>query len=281
MLKRIISGLVCAILFAFLMILSSYYTWVLNISVAIITILAVAEILLLNGELKFSALSVVSLLFAPIKAILGNGAIWKLAMYSYILASLIFIMKQFITNRHSEKCERKSIGKTCFAFILIYITMFALSEIIKIRNFGNSKGIFYVCLAIGIAWTCDVGAYFGGMIFGKNKLCPDVSPHKTVEGAIGGTIFSFLFAILFGVIFEHFFNYREINYFSLSFMAILGAPIAIFGDLCFSLIKRSANIKDFGDIIPGHGGILDRFDSIIFTIPYVYLYLRFIPIFLN
>ncbi|MDR1240632.1 MAG: phosphatidate cytidylyltransferase [Oscillospiraceae bacterium] len=279
MLKRVISGCVCALILFATLVLSSFYPLILNISVAIITMMATAEILVLRNEFKFGIISVSSIVFAPLRSLFGSvGRLWKASLYIYIIIALLLSINQFITNRKQE-VPKKTVNSICFIFVMTYIIAFALSEIIKIRNFGEKKGIFYVLLAIGIAWSCDVGAYFWGNIFGKNKLCPDLSPSKTIEGAVGGALFSLVFAVSSGLIFENFFGIKNINYLALSFMSIFGAPMAILGDLCFSLIKRSMDIKDFGDIIPGHGGILDRFDSVIFTVPYVYIYLRLVSLF--
>ena len=117
-----------------------------------------------------------------------------------------------------------------------------------------------------------------GKKFGKNKLCPYISPKKTVEGAIGGMISSFIYAFLFCFFWQYTFKIYNINYLTVAIMVILGAPIAILGDLCFSLIKRLLSVKDFGEIIPGHGGVLDRFDSVIFVSPFIFIFLHIFDI---
>lgn len=121
---------------------------------------------------------------------------------------------------------------------------------------------------------CDVGSYFFGKKFGKHKLCPYVSPNKTIEGAVGGVSTSVISAILFSLICEYFIGIRNLNYVFIFFVSLLGAPVSILGDLCFSLIKRLLIVKDFGDIIPGHGGILDRFDSVMFLSPFVFISIK-------
>lgn len=119
---------------------------------------------------------------------------------------------------------------------------------------------------------------FIGASFGKHKLCPKISPKKTVEGAIGGILFCDLTAIIIGLIF-HFCVMPDanINFWALILLGVIDAPVSILGDLSFSLIKRNYGIKDYGSIFPGHGGMLDRFDSVIFTAPVLVAINQFIP----
>ena len=117
------------------------------------------------------------------------------------------------------------------------------------------------------AFGSDIFAYFTGFAIGKHKLCPEISPKKTVEGAIGGIIGSSLLCGIFGMIF-----YKEqiLNCFVMGFV---GAFFAMGGDLIASVFKRKMKIKDYGNLIPGHGGILDRFDSVLLTAPFIYYYI--------
>lgn len=142
----------------------------------------------------------------------------------------------------------------------IYITIF-FRFIFYTAQFDNN---YVVWLIFIIAWSTDTFAYFIGLLFGKNKLAPIISPKKTIEGAIGGiagcAVSTFVFSIIF---------IPEMANISILF-GIFGSIISQLGDLNASMIKRNNEIKDFGNIIPGHGGILDRFDSILFTAPYVY-----------
>ena len=129
-------------------------------------------------------------------------------------------------------------------------------------------------------WLADAGAYFGGSRFGKKKLCPKISPKKTVEGAVSGFIIGTVLSLLVGIIFEAFFfkNGETVNYIYLLIFSLLGAVVSIVGDLSFSLIKRSCGVKDYGSLMPGHGGMLDRFDSVIFTAPILMILNMYLPI---
>lgn len=132
------------------------------------------------------------------------------------------------------------------------------------------------------AWSTDIAALFTGMMFGKHKLAPVISPKKTVEGAIGGFIISVLVSLGLIYCYQYFGGFRhavvEINYIHAFIACVCCSVISVFGDLSFSIIKRHCNIKDFGKIMPGHGGVLDRFDSIIFVSPFLCLFVYFFPI---
>ena len=128
------------------------------------------------------------------------------------------------------------------------------------------KGYLYVWLIFIISFATDIFAYFIGRRFGSHKLIPSVSPKKTIEGSMGGVVASVVFSVLFGLIFK-----LQIG--PIFLVGLLGSAVAQMGDLIASSIKRYVGIKDFGRLIPGHGGILDRFDSVLLVAPYVYLIL--------
>jgi phosphatidate cytidylyltransferase len=143
----------------------------------------------------------------------------------------------------------------------------------------NEKfGMMYVILALCAAWISDTGAYFTGTFFGSRKLCPEISPKKTVEGFIGGIaadiVVMLLASLIFGLIAG-----VHVNFLWLMFTAAVCSVSGVLGDLSASLIKRQRGIKDFGNIMPGHGGVMDRFDSALFTIPVFFACVSAIPIY--
>ncbi len=143
---------------------------------------------------------------------------------------------------------------------------FAFARVCGIINHEN--GIYYLLLMLNFSSVCDMGAYFAGTFFGKRKLCPEISPKKTVEGAVGGIFASLVVSLIL------IFCFGMTN--RIAFTVLLTIPfcmIGMLGDLFASLIKRSAGIKDYGDLIPGHGGILDRFDSVLLIAPVLYMYI--------
>ncbi|MCI8737060.1 MAG: phosphatidate cytidylyltransferase [Lachnospiraceae bacterium] len=155
-------------------------------------------------------------------------------------------------------------GPVCLSFI--YLTRelgFGTAEE------GNGAGLYVVWLILLCSWGCDTCAYCAGMLFGKHKMSPVLSPKKSVEGAVGGVIGAAALGALYGfVIRERFGDERVILFFAL--ICSVGALISMVGDLAASAVKRNADIKDYGKLIPGHGGVMDRFDSVIFTAPVIY-----------
>lgn len=150
-----------------------------------------------------------------------------------------------------------------------------LGGLVRLHN-GN-LGRYYVMIPFLLAFTSDSGAYFAGRFLGKHKLAPNISPNKTVEGVIGGALGAILGMLIFCVILDLGFGMQANYLFALSY-GILGSLAAVFGDLAFSAIKRQTGIKDYGNLLPGHGGILDRFDSMTVVAPLVEVLLYFIPV---
>ena len=157
------------------------------------------------------------------------------------------------------------------AFAFFYVAML-LTNAILVRNYEN--GEFLVWLIFISAWGCDTGAYFFGKMLGKHKLAPILSPNKTIEGSIGGIVTAALLGAVFAFALQYFyettsfFGYNIIILFSL--ICACGSICSQLGDLTASAIKRFTKTKDYGNIFPGHGGVLDRFDSVLFTAPCVY-----------
>ena len=173
-----------------------------------------------------------------------------------VLASLLYLFN--IEKRKLEDAMATITG----IFYIIYFSF----HVVLVDNMGDAS--ILVWLIIFSAFGSDVFAYFTGMAIGKHKLCPKISPKKTIEGAIGGVAGSVVLCGLFGYfIAEPYFLH------SLAIGAV-GAVISQCGDLTASVFKRKMGIKDYGNLIPGHGGILDRFDSVLFTAPGIYYYIH-------
>lgn len=158
---------------------------------------------------------------------------------------------------------------TILGFLYIPV-IFSLIPKIESMTFGK----YFVWLIFISSWGNDTFAYYSGRIFGKHKLCPQVSPNKSVEGAIGGIIGSILCCTIFGIIMSDY--GLNINILHYALIGLIGSMFAIIGDLGASSIKRYIGIKDYSNLIPGHGGILDRFDSTLFVAIVVYFYSIFI-----
>ena len=160
------------------------------------------------------------------------------------------------------------------------IITIALSTIIQMKNMDTAHASFYFILSLGLPWMADIGAYFAGSFLGKHKLCPTISPKKTIEGVVGGVLLCVGATCLIGWIFADLIYGKtvEIQYLPLCILALIGSFMSVIGDLSFSVIKRYFEIKDYGFIIPGHGGFLDRFDSVIFVSPFVWMFITYFPI---
>ena len=190
-------------------------------------------------------------------------------------AVVMFTLMIFLVVNHAS-ITFIDCAVTLFGF---YYVPFMLSNIFLVRDF-EIYGIYFVWLIFISAWGTDTGAYFAGRTFGKHKLTPVLSPKKTVEGAAGGVAFSALLSFIYGLVVSRMFIINEINVILFCVViGITGSVLAQFGDLTASAIKRYTGIKDYGNIFPGHGGMLDRFDSVLFTAPAVYLVMRMLFIF--
>lgn len=145
-----------------------------------------------------------------------------------------------------------------------------------VRTMAMDTGRYFIMLPFVVAFLTDIGGYFVGVTLGKHKLCPIISPKKTVEGLVGGIVLAILGMVVYGLILQLGFGFN-VNYFVVVVYGVLGAMGGVMGDLSFSVIKRQTGIKDYGHLIPGHGGILDRFDSVIVVAPLIEALLLFLP----
>ncbi len=268
--KRIISGVTGALFAIFVLFFGKNNPALINLITALISVLAVNEMFVVMDISKFWILSVPSLIFSAFLPAFGYGIYWYILWYVYsVWIFSAMVLKPSLTLKQIVMCYAATI------FISV-----SLSCMILLRDFGKEYGCFFVLLALCIAWLSDTGAYFCGKFFGKNKLCPSISPKKTVEGFLGGVSVSVFSTLFVTIIFDLFVFAGNVgvNYIKIVVMALVGALISVLGDLCFSAVKRKCGVKDFGSLMPGHGGVLDRFDSVIFVIPYVYIFVRLIPI---
>ena len=165
--------------------------------------------------------------------------------------------------------------QVAMSFLAGPLIPFLLSALVRIRVMEN--GVFFIATPFVMAFMSDTGAYLIGCAIGKHKLCPNISPKKTVEGLFGGILGSILGMIVYGLVLQHLFGF-QINYLYAVIYGALGSGFATFGDLMFSVIKRQTGIKDYGKLLPGHGGILDRFDSVAIVAPLAELLLLILPL---
>ena len=166
--------------------------------------------------------------------------------------------------------KRRSVNAAATALIACFIICF-YNAMSYIRS--GKFGIYMLALAVFICNVDDAAAYFVGRSCGKHKLAPTVSPHKTVEGSIGGIVCSAALFLLLALVLDMA-GVVSVHYVKLAVYLVLASAAGQFGDLAMSSVKRISGIKDYGDLLPGHGGILDRFDSLLLVLPFTYLFCR-------
>lgn len=166
--------------------------------------------------------------------------------------------------------------KIAYCLVAGVVVPFLFTSLVRIHAV-KSTGRYFILIPFVLAFLSDTGAYFAGRAFGQHKLAPVISPNKTVEGVIGGILGAMLGMVLYTLILQLAFGFR-VNYLLALLYGLLGSLGAVFGDLCFSVIKRQTGIKDYGKLIPGHGGILDRFDSMMIVGPLTEALLLLLPV---
>lgn len=187
-----------------------------------------------------------------------------------MLAVVFMIYAVICVFQHTEKKYTDVISS---AFLTLYIVLF-MSTTCNVRTHFGIYGIIMVFLC---AWMTDTAAYFSGRFFGKHKLIEKVSPKKTVEGAIGGILVTSISCVIYAFILTklNVIKFSISKYVLFAVLGFFGSILSQIGDLFASAIKRDCGIKDFGTIFPGHGGILDRFDSVVFIIPFIYYFMNY------
>ncbi len=189
-----------------------------------------------------------------------------------VLTSLILILSVSELTRKTAEGAIFHMSTTVFG---IFYVAWLMSHLVQLRelprflHLNYKLGMGYALLPFLIAWTNDTFAFIGGVCYGKHKLIPRISPGKTWEGTITGLIFTVVATFLFK---EYCASYLSI--FDCVILSVVGSILGLIGDLVESLLKRDVDIKDTSGAIPGHGGVLDRFDSVLFVAPFVYYYLR-------
>lgn len=290
--QRIISGVIMGAVVAAVLLLG------LNVDGIIIVIFLAALAAMATWELTFNAFGIKWLPFQIIPMIYTAGSVWLISSWLGDTMAEIFRMEDLIANGVGMVQNEQvwdPIGKNLPVIVMVitivyFITM-AILSLVKQAELDLSKiltlctmplflsfafallgsvitlknGVFYLLLVLNYSSVCDMGAYFVGVSMGKTKLCPAISPKKTVEGAIGGMVSSAIVGLVIALCFG---MYDKILAVMLLTIPLCAAGMV--GDLFASVIKRKVGIKDYGDLIPGHGGVLDRVDSILFIAPLVF-----------
>ena len=265
---RLISAVV---LIAILLLVTCTNAWIFSVAACVISLMVLRELLMTFRPGKDPALMAVSYLSALAFLITGNvtkgegNALYiVLMLYILVLLSLAVLKNQTVSFSHVKT-----------ALFSVLYAVFFLMPLSFMRHMDG--GLALVFLAFIGAWLPDTAAYFVGSAIGKHKLIESISPKKTVEGSVGalaGAVISY--GIYGGILIAMGF---QVHYVPLLILAILCGAVAQLGDLSASLMKRAYGAKDFGNMIPGHGGMLDRVDSLMFITPVVYCFISLFPVF--
>ena len=261
-----------AVIFVPLIILMLFFapSWVLPVVVSGLAMIALHEVLWSTGFVKnpkISGLAIVLAGLIPFWVFVGERMLPALVtLFLYVVLLFAVAMKSHYTV---------TMEKMGGSFFLSIVIPYFLSTFIRIREMPDWR--YYILLPFVVAWLSDAFALFAGMAFGKHKLAPELSPKKTVEGAVGGVAGSVAATLLYGFVMSACFGAAAVRYGLLILYALLGAVVAQFGDLAFSYIKRQYDIKDYGTIFPCHGGVLDRFASVIFCAPLLEILIVYFP----
>lgn len=224
------------------------------------------------GAVVFSALFVFVILglvpaasdIEPLKVLARN----RTTTLEILYCVYFFFCTSLILARHKSFDMAKILTLTCAVPMLSFAFCF-MGGIINAKY-----GVYYILLLIVFANGCDMGAYFTGVTVGKHKLCPEISPKKTVEGAIGGIVTAAVLAAVVMLCCKGFVPLSTSKVIATVLLTVPLCLVGMAGDLFASVIKRSVGIKDYGNLIPGHGGILDRFDSILLISPLLYMFIK-------
>ena len=256
----------------------TFNTLIFNLVIAAITLIAVHEIYSALGFEKKDWLMYAVLVPYTLLVMTSNYQVMRRLVMpmSFLLVTFYAI---YLVVRNGTISYQKASGLLMFSGIVIFCfySFIRLKELLPVEQYGYDA-VFFILLILCFAWGGDTCAYFAGRAFGKHKLCPVVSPKKTVEGAVGGVLGTMVFGVLVTVIYSvaadrmEAFTRSNIGvsmYIIIALLACVAAVLGIYGDLFASVVKRQCGIKDYGTIFPGHGGILDRFDRVMFIAPFV------------
>lgn len=272
---RIISALVGTVIL--LAVLFCPWSWVFTLAAALLAAVAVYELLHNTGIVKSKTLLAGGMVFAVVAVLLFTentvrSAWWLLALLAVFGA---FVLTTWWVCRKTVTALSAA-GALAFS---VYVTL-GFAALAGLRtNFGTDyRGIVFVLLALVIPWMNDTGAYFVGTFLGKHKMAPVISPKKSWEGFFGGWIISVGLTVAYGLICNAVQSplrcpdvCQDFNLLLFALLAAVLAPLSVVGDLLASVVKRRCGIKDYGNIMPGHGGVMDRFDSVIIIAPVLYI----------
>ena len=265
---RIISGVVAAVLVAGLLFINSFFPITVVIAVAVLAAIAVYEMLFLTGAVKTKTPVIMAMIFIVALQFSYMGYFINETPLTVIY---VLILAVFAVIKH------KTFNVTELAMTVAMPIILGFAFVCIASMINANAGLLYFVLLFNFACVTDIGAYFVGCSVGKHKLAPEISPKKTVEGAIGGIVCSMIGTVIICLVFQAILG-KPINILVLTLTTPVFSVLGMFGDLFASLIKRHFGIKDYGNIMPGHGGVLDRTDSILLIAPALVLFISLVSV---
>ena len=239
------------------------------IMISVLSMIAVHEVLWSTGFVKNARLSAYSIILSGVIPFWVYFQEGMLPALCGLLIYLTLVFAEAISSKFTVTLEKMG-GSFFFAMLIPYF----LSSFVRLDSLALGKHLILIPLVA--AFTSDAFALFAGMAFGKHKLAPELSPKKTVEGAVGGFLGAIACCLVYGAVMDLGFG-LGVSYPRFALYGALGSLVSQLGDLSFSYIKRQYGLKDFGNIFPGHGGVLDRFDSVIFCAPLIEILIHYLP----
>ena len=256
---------------------TSPLNYIFPVFMSLVAFVSIWEMLHCLGLDKLYAISVPLYLAALTFPVLVRVMRGDMADFRQIALLTVLAFAVYLFGTMVFTFGKLDMGKIALMYMTAVYVIGAFTGIVYLRDAG-AAGRFLFLIPFVFAWVTDTFAYFCGRLFGKHKLIPAVSPKKTVEGAIGGFVFCAVTAILYGVIIGACFDVTP-NYLVLGIGGALIGVVSQIGDLMMSAIKRKEGIKDYGYMLPGHGGLLDRFDSSIAVAVLVLVVNAYLPFF--
>lgn len=264
LLTRTISG----IIFATVVVASvSLSPWSCALLLLLVVGIGTFEMCRLHGMLDVKYLVLSELLSMGAYVLAALAALRYLPMRWLVLEMLFFVLP-FLIALFSTKYDHKTLFSSFYASLAFLSLPTSLMLFLYSSDlFGQMAGAHLILLVFGLLWVNDIFAYLTGRLIGKHKLFERISPGKTIEGSLGGLVFT----VIGMAVFCHYSSWLPVS--AAVGMAAIAVVFGTLGDLSESMLKRQAGVKDSGRLIPGHGGILDRFDSVLFSVPFIFVYL--------
>ncbi len=263
---RIISAAVGIVLLAAAIAVGVHIPLVMCIAFSLLCMIGTYEMLKNTGFVKSSEMLTAALVFSFVDPFLTTGIIHFDEKYIILLYYLVLAVITVACHKNVDAVTLLSAAIVPTVLSMCFSALYTLFAV-------NGAALFYFVAVLLFAWGSDTAAYFGGTFFGKHKLAPEISPKKTVEGAVCGVFGSVLLSVVAWVIYKRV-DAVNITIVTVIFSATVFSVFGMLGDLLTSQIKRRVGIKDFGNIMPGHGGVMDRFDSVLFIAPFFKAFLE-------